>query len=62
MSLNHMAFDHMAFGHVVAGPYRSCGVLAELVAEGKVRYIGLSEAGPATIRRAHAVIIEGPPA
>src|SRR6266545_1278732 len=31
------------------------GALAELVAEGKVRYIGLSEAGPATIRRAHAV-------
>jgi aryl-alcohol dehydrogenase-like predicted oxidoreductase len=29
--------------------------LAELVAEGKVRYIGLSEAGPDTIRRAHAV-------
>jgi aryl-alcohol dehydrogenase-like predicted oxidoreductase len=31
------------------------GALAELVAEGKVLYIGLSEAGPATIRRAHAV-------
>jgi aryl-alcohol dehydrogenase-like predicted oxidoreductase len=31
------------------------GALAKLVAEGKVRYIGLSEAGPATIRRAHAV-------
>src|SRR5215208_6374650 len=31
------------------------GTLAELVAEGKVRHIGLSEAGPATIRRAHAV-------
>ena len=31
------------------------GALAQLVAEGKVRYIGLSEAGPATIRRAHAV-------
>src|SRR6185437_5497942 len=31
------------------------GVLAELVAEGKFRHIGLSEAGPATIRRAHAV-------
>ncbi len=31
------------------------GALAELVAEGKVRYIGLSEAGPDTIRRAHAV-------
>jgi aryl-alcohol dehydrogenase-like predicted oxidoreductase len=31
------------------------GCLATLVAEGKVRHIGLSEAGPATIRRAHAV-------
>ncbi|MFI0814812.1 aldo/keto reductase [Streptomyces sp. NPDC021098] len=31
------------------------GALAELVAEGKVRHIGLSEAGPRTIRRAHAV-------
>jgi aryl-alcohol dehydrogenase-like predicted oxidoreductase len=31
------------------------GTLAELVAEGKVRHIGLSEAAPATIRRAHAV-------
>ena len=31
------------------------GALATLVAEGKVRYIGLSEAGPETIRRAHAV-------
>lgn len=31
------------------------GTLADLVTEGKVRYIGLSEAGAATIRRAHAV-------
>lgn len=31
------------------------GTLADLVTEGKIRYIGLSEAGPATIRRAHAV-------
>jgi aryl-alcohol dehydrogenase-like predicted oxidoreductase len=31
------------------------GALAELVAEGKVRHIGLSEAGVETIRRAHAV-------
>ncbi len=31
------------------------GTLAELVTEGKVRHIGLSEAGPETIRRAHAV-------
>jgi aryl-alcohol dehydrogenase-like predicted oxidoreductase len=31
------------------------GAMAELVAQGKVRYLGLSEAGAATIRRAHAV-------
>jgi aryl-alcohol dehydrogenase-like predicted oxidoreductase len=31
------------------------GALAELVADGKVRHIGLSEAGTETIRRAHAV-------
>jgi aryl-alcohol dehydrogenase-like predicted oxidoreductase len=31
------------------------GTLSELVAEGKIRYIGLSEAAPETIRRAHAV-------
>lgn len=31
------------------------GAVAELVAEGKVRHIGLSEAGVSTIRRAHAV-------
>jgi aryl-alcohol dehydrogenase-like predicted oxidoreductase len=30
------------------------GAMAELVAEGKVRFLGLSEAAPATIRRAHA--------
>ena len=31
------------------------GVMADLVREGKVRYLGLSEAGVANIRRAHAV-------
>ena len=31
------------------------GAMAELVREGKVRHLGLSEAAPATIRRAHAV-------
>jgi aryl-alcohol dehydrogenase-like predicted oxidoreductase len=30
------------------------GAMATLVAQGKVRYLGLSEAGPETIRRAHA--------
>ncbi len=31
------------------------GAMAELVQQGKVRYLGLSEASPNTIRRAHAV-------
>lgn len=31
------------------------GTVGELIAEGKVRYLGLSEAGPDVIRRAHAV-------
>lgn len=31
------------------------GELKKLVEEGKIRYIGLSEASPSTIRRAHAV-------
>jgi aryl-alcohol dehydrogenase-like predicted oxidoreductase len=31
------------------------GAMAELVEEGKVRYLGLSEASPETIRRAHEV-------
>jgi aryl-alcohol dehydrogenase-like predicted oxidoreductase len=33
----------------------TAGALAGLVTEGKVRHIGLSEASPGTIRRAHAV-------
>jgi aryl-alcohol dehydrogenase-like predicted oxidoreductase len=31
------------------------GAMAGLVREGKVRYLGLSEAAPATVRRAHAI-------
>ncbi|MDQ1583241.1 MAG: hypothetical protein QOF36_1295 [Microbacteriaceae bacterium] len=31
------------------------GALSELITEGKIRHIGLSEAAPETIRRAHAV-------
>ena len=31
------------------------GAMADLVSQGKVRFLGLSEAAPATIRRAHAV-------
>ena len=33
----------------------TAGAVAELITEGKVRHFGLSEAGPDTIRRAHAV-------
>jgi len=33
----------------------SVGAMADLVREGKVRFLGLSEAGPASLRRAHAV-------
>ena len=33
----------------------SVGAMADLVREGKVRHLGLSEAAPSTIRRAHAV-------
>ena len=31
------------------------GAMSELVREGKVRFLGICEAGAATIRRAHAV-------
>src|SRR3984893_15444300 len=33
---------------------KTVGAMAELVRQGKVRYLGLCEAAPATIRRAHA--------
>ena len=33
----------------------TAGAVADLIAEGKVRHFGLSEASPETIRRAHAV-------
>jgi aryl-alcohol dehydrogenase-like predicted oxidoreductase len=33
----------------------SAGAVADLIAQGKVRHFGLSEASPETIRRAHAV-------
>ncbi|MET8811686.1 aldo/keto reductase [Streptomyces sp. NPDC004549] len=59
-SLKRLGTDHidLYYQHRVdpATPIEeTVGALAELVAQGKVRHIGLSEAGPATIRRAHAV-------
>lgn len=59
-SLRRLGTDHidLCYQHRVdpGTPIEdTVGALAELVAEGKVRHIGLSEAGAGTIRRAHAV-------
>ena len=59
-SLSRLGVDHidLYYQHRVdpATPIEeTVGAMAELVAEGKVRYLGLSEAAPDTIRRAHAV-------
>jgi aryl-alcohol dehydrogenase-like predicted oxidoreductase len=59
-SLCRLGVDHidLYYQHRI-DPYtpieESVGAMAELVKEGKVRYIGLSEASPDMIRRAHAV-------
>ncbi|MFM9126929.1 MAG: aldo/keto reductase [Solirubrobacterales bacterium] len=59
-SLQRLGTDHvdLYFQHRVdpnTPIEETVGALAELVQEGKVRHIGLSEAAPETIRRAHAV-------
>jgi aryl-alcohol dehydrogenase-like predicted oxidoreductase len=59
-SLKRLGVDHidLYYQHRVdpATPIEeTVGALAELVREGKVRYIGLSEASPETLRRANAV-------
>ncbi|NKQ58928.1 aldo/keto reductase [Amycolatopsis sp. K13G38] len=59
-SLRRLGVDHidLYYQHRVAPDVpieETWGALAELVAEGKVRYLGISEAGAATIRAAHAV-------
>src|SRR3954462_5087308 len=59
-SLKRLGVDHidLYYQHRVdpATPIEeTVGALAELVQEGKVRYIGLSEASPDTLRRASAV-------
>jgi aryl-alcohol dehydrogenase-like predicted oxidoreductase len=59
-SLKRLGTDHvdLYYQHRVdpATPIEeTVGALGDLVREGKVRYIGLSEAAPDTIRRAHAV-------
>ncbi len=59
-SLRRLGVDHidLYFQHRVdpRTPIEdTVGAMAELVQQGKVRYLGLCEAGPDTIRRAHAV-------
>ncbi|MER7468811.1 aldo/keto reductase [Streptomyces sp. NPDC097981] len=59
-SLRHLGTDHidLYYLHRVDPNVpieESIGAMAELVTAGKVRYLGISEAAAATIRRAHAV-------
>jgi aryl-alcohol dehydrogenase-like predicted oxidoreductase len=59
-SLKRLGTDHidLLYQHRVdpAVPIEDVvGTMADLVGEGKVRFLGLSEAGEATIRRAHAI-------
>jgi len=59
-SLRRLAVDHidLYYQHRVDKTVpieETVGAMAELVEQGKVRYLGLSEASPDTIRRAHDV-------
>jgi aryl-alcohol dehydrogenase-like predicted oxidoreductase len=59
-SLRHLGLDtiDLYYQHRVDPTVpmeETVGAMSDLVAAGKVRYLGLSEAAPATIRRAHAV-------
>jgi aryl-alcohol dehydrogenase-like predicted oxidoreductase len=59
-SLRRLGVDHidLYYQHRVDASTpieETVGAMAELVAEGKVRYLGLSEAGATTIRRGNAV-------
>jgi aryl-alcohol dehydrogenase-like predicted oxidoreductase len=58
-SLKRLGTDHidLLYQHRVDPSVpieETVGAMAEMVREGKVRFLGLSEAGPGTIRRAHA--------
>src|ERR1700712_887666 len=59
-SLRRLGVDHidLYYQHRVDKTVpieETVGAMSELVAAGKVRHLGLSEASPATVRRAHAV-------
>lgn len=58
-SLRRLGTDHMDLYYLHRADPRvpiedTVGAMAELVAEGKVRFLGLSEVAPETLRRAHA--------
>jgi len=58
-SLSRLGVDHLDLYYLhrpdpTIAIEETFGAMGELVAAGKVRYLGLSEAAPATIRRAHA--------
>jgi aryl-alcohol dehydrogenase-like predicted oxidoreductase len=60
ISLKHLGVDYvdLYYQHRVdpnVAIEETVGAMAELVQQGKIRHIGLSEAAPDTIRRAHAV-------
>ncbi|HEY2209696.1 MAG TPA: aldo/keto reductase [Gaiellaceae bacterium] len=59
-SLQRLGLEHVDLYYQHRVDFRvpieeTVGAMAELVEAGKVRYLGLSEASPETIRRAHAV-------
>jgi aryl-alcohol dehydrogenase-like predicted oxidoreductase len=59
-SLQRLGVDHIDLYYLHRVDARvpiedTVGAMADLVTQGKVRYLGLSEANPATVRRAHAV-------
>ena len=59
-SLRRLGVDHidLYYQHRVDTKVpieETVGAMSELVSQGKVRYLGLSEAAPQTIRRAHAI-------
>jgi aryl-alcohol dehydrogenase-like predicted oxidoreductase len=59
-SLQRLGTDHVDLWYLHRVDFNrdieeTVGAMAEMVKEGKVRHIGLSEAAPETLRRAHAV-------
>jgi len=54
LGTGHIDLYHLARIDPFVPVEESIGAMSELVAEGKVRYLGLCEAGPTTLARAHA--------